>query len=485
MQTVLPTCREHVAAITVEVPSYTDAFSGRMGQIIENAVQMSLGAFLRLAARPAIPTRARVAPALDGAYALGQGEARQGRSIDALLAAYRVGARVAWRELSATAVELGSRRDDRPVRRAGVRVHRRAVGVQRYRARRRTGLPAGNAALSRPTCAGPARGVTRCCRPAPSGRWPPPKSLTAVLLPVGQARGLMSLRPIDTRTQRRPSRGRRGGALVLLLIPDMEGPTGHDFCGCSEAASVGRSGPPVDSGTIVLPTSTAVPRCDLSRAGRGVDTDAHLVEWCSAPTAMRPKTCAAGRWLRWRSYGPTPLSGLPKRCDPGYCTKANATPSPPICSSTPDRPVPHGPAARAVRRTLNDPQAVLELVVALSIPMTVDSPAYAVTGPGPRDRANRRKKGGIDQRAEVGQRLVGPCRASSAMFCHSSVASSPNWDGKSLLAVRTAVARSSAALRSPAVMLVFGSNNASFRVEPRVQHAPRTVWAMAELRWAR
>ena len=97
-----------VAAITAEVPAYTDAFSGRMGQNIENAVQTSLGAFLRLATRvqdsdPGPP----LSPALDGAYELGRGEARNGRSIDALLSAYRVGARVAWRELSETAVAAG------------------------------------------------------------------------------------------------------------------------------------------------------------------------------------------------------------------------------------------------------------------------------------------------------------------------------------------------------------------------------------------
>ena len=49
----------------------------------------------------------RCLPALDGAYELGRGEARQGRSMDALLSAYRVGARVAWRELSDTAVDRG------------------------------------------------------------------------------------------------------------------------------------------------------------------------------------------------------------------------------------------------------------------------------------------------------------------------------------------------------------------------------------------
>ena len=47
------------------------------------------------------------APALDGAYQLGRGEARSGRAIDALLAAYRVGARVSWREMSSTAVAAG------------------------------------------------------------------------------------------------------------------------------------------------------------------------------------------------------------------------------------------------------------------------------------------------------------------------------------------------------------------------------------------
>ena len=79
-----------------------------MGQRIEGAVQMALGAFLQLAARshdsdPGPP----LSPALEGAYELGRGEARQGRSMDALLSAYRVGARVAWRELSETAVHGG------------------------------------------------------------------------------------------------------------------------------------------------------------------------------------------------------------------------------------------------------------------------------------------------------------------------------------------------------------------------------------------
>src|SRR3954453_11417759 len=94
-----------VTAIIVEVPAYTNALAGPMGPKIDGAVQLALGGFLRLASSgdPGTP----LTPALEGAYILGRGEARSGRSMDALLAAYRVGARVSWRELSGTAVEVG------------------------------------------------------------------------------------------------------------------------------------------------------------------------------------------------------------------------------------------------------------------------------------------------------------------------------------------------------------------------------------------
>ena len=109
MRDELPSVAGHtVAEIIVEVPSYADAFSGRMGQKIGGAVELALGGFLELAtassgADPSTPIR----PALAAAYELGRGEARDGRSMDALQAAYRVGARVSWREMSATAVRAG------------------------------------------------------------------------------------------------------------------------------------------------------------------------------------------------------------------------------------------------------------------------------------------------------------------------------------------------------------------------------------------
>ena len=96
-----------VAAITAEVPSYQDALTGPMGETIRTAVGIALSGFLASASGKAPESVPATPPALQGAYELGRGEARSGRTTEALLAAYRIGARVAWRELSSTAVAAG------------------------------------------------------------------------------------------------------------------------------------------------------------------------------------------------------------------------------------------------------------------------------------------------------------------------------------------------------------------------------------------
>ena len=107
----LPQVAAHtVAAVTAEVPGYSGALSGAMGENIGAAVQMALAGFLKLAAgaQDADPSTP-LGPTLKGAYDLGRGEARDGRSMDALLAAYRVGARVAWQTWPAWRRRPGSR----------------------------------------------------------------------------------------------------------------------------------------------------------------------------------------------------------------------------------------------------------------------------------------------------------------------------------------------------------------------------------------
>jgi hypothetical protein len=97
-----------IAAVISEVPSYRDPFQGQMGRNIEIAVRVALDGFLDLASRrEGIDAGDQIEDVLEAAYALGRGEARSGRTMDALAQAYRVGARVAWREMSTAAVSTG------------------------------------------------------------------------------------------------------------------------------------------------------------------------------------------------------------------------------------------------------------------------------------------------------------------------------------------------------------------------------------------
>ena len=218
-----------VAAVTAEVPGYAGALSGQMGTNIEQAVQLALGTFLRLAeqakgSNPSTPLQ----PALEGAYALGRGEARSGRSVDALLAAYRVGARVSWRELSTTAVDSGLPAPTvaqfaelvfayiDQLSAASVAGHTDELATtgrvrERYLERLAQDLVA-NASVDSVTAA------------AERAEWTPPETLTAVLLPAVNVRGAVLL--LDPRTLALSvdvTRPDTGDAWTVLLVPDTTG----------------------------------------------------------------------------------------------------------------------------------------------------------------------------------------------------------------------------------------------------------------------
>lgn len=225
----LPSVAEQtVATLTEEVAEYAGALSGEMGATIEGAVRMALGGFLRLAAqsRDADPS-SPLGPALEGAYALGRGEARSGRTMDALLAAYRVGARVAWRELSTTAVagglpaptiaqfaELVFAYIDQ-LSAASVAGHADELATSgRVREQYRERL--GQALLTGATAEALVAGAQRA-------DWTPPATLTAVLLPAARARDTAAL--LDPRTLGVP--GDLVGLTdpeprVVLLVPDAD-----------------------------------------------------------------------------------------------------------------------------------------------------------------------------------------------------------------------------------------------------------------------
>jgi hypothetical protein len=93
------TTDEILATIAREVPEYARPLEGRFGRGVRTGVTEALSQFVELIRSP---SGAR-GPGREVYVALGRGELRQGRTLDALQSAYRVGARVAWRRLAAAA----------------------------------------------------------------------------------------------------------------------------------------------------------------------------------------------------------------------------------------------------------------------------------------------------------------------------------------------------------------------------------------------
>jgi hypothetical protein len=211
-----------VSAIIAEVPSYEDALSGSMGENIRNAVQLALGGFLALAsgrrgAHPGTPA----APAVEGAYQLGRGEARSGRTTEALLAAYRIGARVAWRDMSTIAVGVGVDADTLvgfaelvfayidELSAASVAGHTdelETTGRVRQRLLER---------VAHHLLAGAPADVVLAA--AERAGWEQPKTLTAVIVPESQVRPVRAaVSPATLQTADAPELDEG----VLLLVPD-------------------------------------------------------------------------------------------------------------------------------------------------------------------------------------------------------------------------------------------------------------------------
>ncbi|MFI1988553.1 PucR family transcriptional regulator [Actinoplanes sp. NPDC020271] len=270
-----------IAAITMEVPAYAEAFAGVLGHKIERAVQAALGTFLSLVARPSGAPGTPLASALEGAYALGRGEARSGRSLDALLSAYRVGARVAWRELAAISVRSGQS--------AGT-IADFAELVFAYIDELSAASVAGHAdelattsrqrlrhlqQLAQALVAGEAADVLQSA--AERAEWTPPQTLTAILLPERSSRSLIDL--LDPRTLL------LAGALTdlpdtaVLLVPDPQGAsrphlnrllTGHN-------AVIGPARPWLRAQCSVE-RAVRVHQLHTPAAGVVVDTEEHLAE---------------------------------------------------------------------------------------------------------------------------------------------------------------------------------------------------------------
>ena len=92
---------EIIAAIRAEVPAYARPLEGDFGRTVRVGVEEALRRF-----SDHDPSEQRD-DSRSVYVAIGRGELREGRSMEALLAAYRVGVLVAWRRLGQTAVAAG------------------------------------------------------------------------------------------------------------------------------------------------------------------------------------------------------------------------------------------------------------------------------------------------------------------------------------------------------------------------------------------
>ncbi|WP_232678461.1 helix-turn-helix domain-containing protein [Nocardioides sp. R-C-SC26] len=264
-----------VAAIIEEVPSYSDAFAGPMGDTIRSAVQIALGGFLSLASgRSGMHHGTPTAPAVEGAYQLGRGEARSARSTDALLSAYRIGARVSWRAMSARGLHVGLDAETLAafaglvfayideLSAASVAGHTDELETtgrvrQRHLERLARHLLAGDELAARDEAA--------------MTEWPMPRTLTAVLVPESQVRPVLGALPPRT-LQTAEAVGLEDD--VLLLVPDA-----HDRGRSGLLATLrGRgavAGPPRPWAEVGTSFDRAL---RARRAGLEGDTEQHLPE---------------------------------------------------------------------------------------------------------------------------------------------------------------------------------------------------------------
>ena len=336
-----------------------------MGETIRNAVQLALGGFLSLAsaargADAATPT----APAVEGAYQLGRGEARSGRTIDALLAAYRIGARVVLardvrRPPSAPGVDA---EHAGRLRRAGLRLHRRAVGGRASPATPTSWPRTGRVRqrylerLAARTCS-TARRADAVDAAAERADWEPPTTLTAVIVPGGAGRARCSA-ALDPRTlQAADDVPELDGGHALLLVPDAARPPPRRRC-CARSR-----------GTEARRRARRVRgwRCGASLRPRAARARALGIEGRSTPRTTWPRWCSTPTPTRradLRARVLAPLADL----RPGDRREAHrdaallaAAPGPPrrrrrrALRARADRALPHGPAARAVRRPARRP----------------------------------------------------------------------------------------------------------------------------------
>lgn len=246
LRPVLPELsRDTVAAIGREVPDYARSLDGPFGQALLGGVQVALERFVdELSLAVATDDRAKAMY-----HGLGRGELRAGRSLDALLSAYRLGARLAWERFQAAAVAAGHPPEVLYALAGAIFTYIDAISAESVagyadeqsraageRARRRR-------ALAR-LLGSEGVGTEELAALAVGAAWPLPASVAALVVddPEGDPERLASRLGADVIAARDPDE-----AITVAWVPDPDAPARHAQLAAAVRGApsvLGPSGPP-------------------------------------------------------------------------------------------------------------------------------------------------------------------------------------------------------------------------------------------------
>jgi rhodanese-related sulfurtransferase len=267
---------EILATIARDVPEYARPLEGSFGRGLRTGVGEALRQFLSLIREP----QAGRGPGRDVYVELGRGEFRQGRTLDSLQAAYRVGARVAWRRFAAAARRANVDAEALSLLAEAIFAYidelsadsvegyaeaRSAVEDERRRRRRE---------LARLLTRDPPADLADLRAAAQLAAWPLPGRVAALACREGDLAAIGQRLPVEALVTHLDEVG-------CILLPDPEGPGRRGGLGRAAGGrplAVGPAGAPTE-----LPESWSLARIALAAAEAGVlpsegalRTDDHL-----------------------------------------------------------------------------------------------------------------------------------------------------------------------------------------------------------------
>ncbi|MFL5820385.1 MAG: PucR family transcriptional regulator [Solirubrobacteraceae bacterium] len=277
---------EIIEAIRAEVPAYARPLEGAFGQAVRRGVGEALAQFDQMARNPGVGR----ASGRSVYVALGRGEVRAGRSLDALLAAYRVGARVAWRRLASAGLAAGLAPETLVLLAESIFAYidelsaESAEGFAQEQAERAGEADRRRAAVLELLLRTPPATDEALAEAASALDWPVPRELSIVVWPAEGGRRPVARLPVDSIAA--PMDG-----LMCAVVPDPAAPGRRgelELALAGIAAGMGPAVPRSDAPRSYARAMAALHLADEGSDGGVVVADEHRIEllWRADPSLV-------------------------------------------------------------------------------------------------------------------------------------------------------------------------------------------------------